>query len=151
MFSLIRTKNRYKLTMKIIKLSETNYRSSSLQLRHLISKTLTLFEGTNSQCKKRDRSVLEDDYQLNFWKNNNNNKKTQTQALLSYIKHVFALSARSSPCRSQGSCNEKSQDDISPLIAIGRVSQVPNSIVPQIENSQLVTYYCQLEFEILFC
>ena len=133
--------------MKILKLSETNYCPSRLQVCYLISTTLTLCEGTNSQCKKRDRSVLEEEYQLNFWK-----KQTQTQHLLSYIRHMSALSVRSSPCGSQASCrSEKTPDDISPLIAIDWVSQVPNSIVLQYENSQLVTYYCQLEFEILFC
>ena len=39
---------------------------NGLQLCYLISKTLTFCEGTNSQCKKCDRSVLEEDYQLNF-------------------------------------------------------------------------------------
>ena len=61
------------LTMKILKLSETNYCPNRLQLCYLISTTLTLCEGTNSQCKKRDRSVFEEGYQLNFWKKQKQN------------------------------------------------------------------------------
>ena len=140
----MRLKNRYILTINILKFSETNYCPSRLQLCYLISKTLTLCEGTNSQCKKRDGSVLEEDYQLNFWKK----KKLKPNT---YIRQMLALSACPSPCGSQASCrSEKTPHDISPLIAIDWVSQVPNSIVLQFENSQVVTYYCQLGFEISF-